>query len=45
MRTALADLKLRELFVIHAGENSFPLADRIKAVAMGRILKDLKPLR
>jgi len=45
MRAALADLNLRQLFVIHAGENSFPLADSVKAVAVGRILEDLKHLR
>jgi predicted AAA+ superfamily ATPase len=45
MRTALADLKLSQLDVIHAGEHTFPLDRRIRAVALSRILDDLKPLR
>lgn len=45
MRIALADLKLRSLDVIHAGEHTFLLADKIRAVAVTRLLEDLKPLR
>jgi hypothetical protein len=44
MRTALDDLKLERLDVIHAGGHTFPLAPRIRAVALGRLLKDLGPL-
>lgn len=45
MRHALADLKLKRLDVIHAGETTFPLAPGIRAVALGRLLTDIKPLR
>ena len=44
MRTALDDLKLKRLDVIHAGAHTFPLAPRIRAVALGRLLEDLDPL-
>jgi len=44
MHSALADLKLDQLSVVHAGEHSFALADRIRAVAMGRLLEDIGPL-
>ena len=45
MRIAIEDLKLDRLTVIHAGEHTFPLEKRIEAVAIGRILQDVKPLR
>ncbi len=45
MRTALADLRLDALNVIHAGTASYPLADRVRAVALSRIERDLQPLR
>ncbi|HEY3244219.1 MAG TPA: ATP-binding protein [Phycisphaerae bacterium] len=45
MRSALADLKLRRMDVIHAGDRTFPLADRIRAVALSRLLTDIEPLR
>jgi predicted AAA+ superfamily ATPase len=35
------DLELQEVVVIHAGEECFPLAKRVRAVAAGRILDDL----
>ena len=38
MRIALADLKLRELSVVHAGDTSFPLAQGIRAVSAGDVL-------
>jgi hypothetical protein len=44
MRTALQDLRLQRLDVVHAGETSFPLAPKIRAVALGRLLLDLAPL-
>ena len=44
MRAALVDLKLKHLIVVHAGEHSFPMAPSIQAVALSRILTDLKPL-
>ena len=45
MRTALADLRLSRLDVIHAGTETFLLAPRIRAVAARRLLADIKPLR
>ena len=44
MRNALSDLKLQRLDVIHAGEDTFPMDKRVRAVAFPRLLKDLKPL-
>lgn len=44
MRTAEADLQLRELTVIHAGEHTFPLGERMRAVAVTRMLEDVAPL-
>lgn len=44
MRNALADLRLQRLDVIHAGEETFPLDKKVRAVALVRLLVDLKPL-
>jgi uncharacterized protein len=44
MRSALATLDLAELVVIHAGAESYPLAPRIRAVALARLHEDLSPL-
>ncbi|MDA1082742.1 MAG: ATP-binding protein [Gemmatimonadetes bacterium] len=41
MRAALADLKLHQLNVIHAGEDTFALAPRIRAIAATRLTADL----
>jgi len=41
MRTAMVDLDLRSLDLIHAGDETYPLAKRIRAVAAGRLLDDL----
>ncbi len=41
MRTALEDLDLRELVVIHAGKGSYPLGSRIRAVSASRLHDDL----
>ncbi len=43
MRTAVEDLKLDRLDVIHAGDHTFPLGPKIRAVAAGRLLIDLEP--
>jgi predicted AAA+ superfamily ATPase len=45
MRTAMEDLGLNRLYVIHAGSETFPMSTRIRAVAASRLLEDLKPLR
>lgn len=44
MRIALADLRLRRLDVIHVGERTYPLAPRVRAVALARALRDIAPL-
>lgn len=44
MRSALSDLKLQRLEVIHAGEETFPMAAKVRAVALSRLLEDLQPL-
>ncbi len=44
MRVALEDLKLARLDVIHAGDKTYPLAPRIRAVGLSRIIEDLEPL-
>lgn len=41
MKTALADLRLSRIDVIHAGEESFPLARRVQAVAAERMLEEI----
>lgn len=45
MRIALKDLKLDGLDVVHAGRETFPLAERARAVPLDRIRSDVKPQR
>jgi predicted AAA+ superfamily ATPase len=45
MKSAISDLKLKHLDVIHAGDETFQLAKNVRAVALSRLLKDIKPLR
>jgi len=45
MRSAMADLRLTRLEVIHSGEHTFPMHKNIRAVAFERLLQDIKPLR
>jgi hypothetical protein len=45
LRPALSDLKLDSLDVVHAGEGTSPLTDRIRAVALSDLLDVLQPLR
>lgn len=42
MRSAIADLGLSRLEVIHAGPETFPMAKGVRAVAAGRLLQDLQ---
>jgi len=44
MRHAIVDLSLDELVVIHAGAESYPLTERIRAIPLARIWADLTPL-
>ncbi|HEY4242839.1 MAG TPA: ATP-binding protein [Kofleriaceae bacterium] len=43
MRIALADLKLDSLDVVHAGEQTYPLADRIRAVSIDDLMTAIQP--
>lgn len=45
MRSALSDLKLERLDVIHAGDTTFDMDKKIKAVSWKRLLQDIKPAR
>ena len=42
MHSALTDLRLSALTVIHSGNETFPLAPRVRAVAARRLLEDLR---
>ncbi len=44
MRSALTDLKLKRLYVVHPGNETFPLSEDVSAVGISRIIEDLKPL-
>jgi len=44
MRTAVADLKLDSLEVVHAGADAFPLARKVRAVPLARLLELIRPL-
>ena len=44
MHSALTDLKLDRLYVIHAGRHSFPLTEEIQAIALCRLEEDLPRL-
>lgn len=44
MRSALADLRLEELLVVHAGEHAFPLGERIRAVPWSRLVNEARAL-
>lgn len=44
MRIAVADLKLSSLTVVHAGDESFPLADKIQALSWKHIVERVRSL-
>jgi predicted AAA+ superfamily ATPase len=44
MRNALADLGLKELYVLHAGSATFPMSKQIRAVALPDLLDVIGPL-
>ena len=44
MRSVLSDLKLKRLDVIHAGEQTFDLDKKVRAVALSHLLDVLKPI-
>jgi len=41
IKAALDALKLQEVVVVHAGDQSFPLGKKVRAVAASRLLEDL----
>lgn len=43
MKIALDDLKLDQLDVVHAGEETFPLAERVRALPLGRVRSECEP--
>ena len=45
MHVELADLALDELIAVHGGSDSFPMAERIRAVAASRLELDLLRVR
>ena len=44
MRSALTDLRLQRLYVVHGGVATFPLAEKILAVPLTRIAQDVPQL-
>jgi len=44
MRHAIEGLKLKRLDLLHAGEKTYPLGEKIRAVVFSRMLADLEPL-
>jgi uncharacterized protein len=44
MRSALQDLRLKSLTVVHAGNETFPLSKQVQAVAVDDLLKIVKSL-
>jgi predicted AAA+ superfamily ATPase len=44
MHTAIADLALDSLDVVHPGTDTYPLGSGIRALALSRLLEDLEPL-
>jgi len=45
MRAGMKDLKLQRLYVIHSGQDNYPLGEGMEALALRTILKKIKPLR
>jgi predicted AAA+ superfamily ATPase len=45
MHVAMADLRLSRLDVVHAGDHTFALGPRVRALPLRRLLRDLDPLR
>jgi hypothetical protein len=45
MHVALADLRLDRLDVVHGGTDTYPLTDKVRGLALQRVLTDLEPLR
>jgi len=44
MRSAMHDLKLKSLTVVHAGDQTFPLSSQVQALAFRDVLNAVRPL-
>jgi predicted AAA+ superfamily ATPase len=44
MRSALSDLRLQRLYVIHAGDRTYPLERKVESVPLQRLLTDITPV-
>ena len=44
MRNALSDLNLQSINVIHSGDHTFQLSDKVRAISINKLLTDLKPI-
>lgn len=44
IKSALEDLHLDHLDIIHAGDSTYPVGEKVRAVALTKIHEDLKPL-
>jgi uncharacterized protein len=44
MKTAIRNLGLKRLFVVHAGDKSYPMSEKVDAIAAVNILGKIKPL-
>lgn len=45
MRIAQSDLRLSKLYVVHPGDESYPLAKNARAVNLGRLSSEIAPMR
>jgi hypothetical protein len=43
IRTARDDLQLERVDLVYPGEHTFPLAERVRALALPRLYEDLEP--
>lgn len=44
LRSALDDLGLESIDIVHAGDRTFPLAEKTRAVAFSRMFEDIRRL-
>jgi predicted AAA+ superfamily ATPase len=44
MRSSMGTLRMTSMDVIHAGDTTFPLSEKIRAVGFSRFLRDIEPL-
>ncbi len=45
MRTAMVNLKLESLIVVHAGHHTFTLAPKVKATPFSGLLEEMVPMK